>query len=219
MPVPEETDIVELLEVAGALSREERPAQVIEIASRMHRTLDLTRELIDAALQRGLVSKIENGVRLSEEGEALVRKHREEYVHRTYVHGRSLADRIRGVLEGRVTDWHGHWHRHGFDDESIGSFYRSMENLQGRIEDTVSLADLPQGEKCTVVLAAGGHGMVRRLAEMGLTPGTEVRVVRSAPMHGPIEVSVRGVSLALGRGIASRVLVKRLRNSESSTSA
>ena len=217
--MPEETDILELLEVAGVLSPRERPAQVIEIASRMHRTLDLTRQLIDAALQRGLVLKTENGVRLTEEGEALVRKHREEYVHRTYVHGRSLADRIRGVLEGRVTDWHGHWHRHGFDDESIHDFYRSMENLQGRIEDAVSLADLPQGEKCTIVLAAGGHGMVRRLAEMGLTPGTEVRVVRSAPMHGPIEVSVRGVSLALGRGIAVRVLVKRLRNSESSTNA
>jgi len=217
--MPEETDILELLEVAGVLSPRERPAQVIEIASRMHRTLDLTRQLIDAALQRGLVLKTENGVRLTEEGEALVRKHREEYVHRIYVHGRSLADRIRGVLEGRVTDWHGHWHRHGFDDESIHDFYRSMENLQGRIEDAVSLADLPQGEKCTVVLAAGGRGMVRRLAEMGLTPGTEVRVVRSAPMHGPIEVSVRGVSLALGRGIAVRVLVKRLRNSESSTNA
>jgi Fe2+ transport system protein FeoA/Mn-dependent DtxR family transcriptional regulator len=217
--MPEETDILELLEVAGTLSREGRSAQVIEIASCMHRTPDLTRQLIDAGLQRGLVLKTQNGVRLSEEGEALVRKHREEYVHRTYVHGRSLADRIRGVLEGRVTDWHGHWHRHGFDDESIQGFHRIMQNLQGRIEDTVSLADLPQGERCTVVLAAGGHGMVRRLAEMGLTPGTEVRVVRSAPMHGPIEVSVRGVSLALGRGIASRVLVKLLHDSESSTNA
>jgi ferrous iron transport protein A len=217
--MPEEADILELLEVAGTLSREGRSAQVIEIANCMHRTPDLTRQLIDAALQRGLVLKTQNGVRLSEEGEALVRKHREEYVHRAYVHGRSLADRIRGVLEGRVTDWHGHWHRHGFDDESIYGFHRIMQNLQGRIEETVSLADLPQGEKCTVVLAAGGHGMVRRLAEMGLTPGTDVRVVRSAPMHGPIEVSVRGVSLALGRGIASRVLVKRLRNSESSSSA
>jgi ferrous iron transport protein A len=217
--MPEEIDIVEVLEVTGALSREGRSAQVIEIASRMHRALDPTRRLIDAALQRGLVSKTENGVRLTEEGEALVRKHREEYVHRTYVHGKSLADRMRGVLEGRVTDWHRHWHRHGFDDESIYGFYRSMQELQGRIEDTVSLADLSHGEKCTIVLAAGGHRMVRRLAEMGLTPGTEVRVVRSAPMHGPIEVSVRGVSLALGRGIAGRVLVKRLRGSESPTSS
>jgi ferrous iron transport protein A len=217
--MPQETDILELLEVGGTLSREGKSAQAIEIASRMHRTLDLTRQLIDAALQRGLMLKTENGVRLTEEGKALVRKHREEYVHRTYVHGGALTGRIRAVLEGRVTDWHGHWHRHGFDDETIRSFYRSVQNLQGRIEDTVSLADLPQGEKCTVVLAAGGHGVVRRLAEMGLTPGTEVRVVRSAPMHGPIEVSLRGVSLALGRGIARRVLVKRLRDNESSTSA
>jgi predicted methyltransferase len=80
--MPEETDILELLEVAGSLSREGRAAQVIEIASRTHRTLDLTRQLIDAALQRGLVLKTKNGVRLTEEGQALVRKHREEYVHR-----------------------------------------------------------------------------------------------------------------------------------------
>jgi len=213
--MPEEASLVEVLEVIGTLTRERRFAQVIEIASRLHQTVDLTRELIGAALEQRLVSNTQNGLRLTEDGETLVRKHREEYVHRTYVHGRSMADRVRGVLEGRVTDWHGHWHRHGFDDESIHGFHRSMENLQGRIEDTVSLADLPEGEKCTIVFAAGGHGMVRRLAEMGLTPGTEARVVRSAPMHGPIEVSVRGVSLALGRGIASRVLVRRLCDSES----
>ncbi len=217
--MPEESDILELVEVVGILTGERRTAQVVEIASRLRRTLDHTRQLIDAALQRGLVLRTQNGVRLTEEGEALVRKHREEYVHRTHIHGGSLTDRIRGFFEGPVADWHGHWHQHGFDDESIHGFYRSMQNLQGRIEDTVSLADLPQGEKCTVVLAVGGHGMVRRLAEMGLTPGTEVRVVRSAPLRGPVELSVRGVSLALGRGIARRILVKRLRDGESSTSA
>jgi Fe2+ transport system protein FeoA len=91
-----------------------------------------------------------------------------------------------------------------------------MQNLQGQIEDLVSLADLRGGDKCTVVLALGGYGMVRRLAEMGLTPGTEVTIVRTAPMHGPIEVSVRGVSLALGRGIARRVLVKPPNNARPS---
>jgi Fe2+ transport system protein FeoA len=37
-------------------------------------------------------------------------------------------------------------------------------------------------------------------------------IVRSAPFHGPIEVSVRGVSLALGRGVASKVFVKQLKD-------
>ncbi|GAI35804.1 unnamed protein product [marine sediment metagenome] len=47
----------------------------------------------------------------------------------------------------------------------------------------------------------------KRLADMGLTPGTKVTVVKSAPFHGPLEVCVRGSRLAIGRGMASRILV------------
>jgi ferrous iron transport protein A len=171
------------------------------------------------ALKRGLVWKTQHGVNLTEDGEALVREHREEYVHRTHIHGGSLANRMRRLLEGRVANWHGHWHQHGFDDEWIHGFHRSMQSLESRIEETKwnSLADLAKGEKCTIVLPIGGHRIVRRLAEMGLTPGTEVVVIRSAPMHGPIEISARGVSLVLGRGIARRILIRPLRDNESSS--
>jgi len=47
----------------------------------------------------------------------------------------------------------------------------------------------------------------KRLGDMGLTPGTKVTVVKSAPFNGPLEVSVRGSRLAIGRGMASRILV------------
>jgi len=47
----------------------------------------------------------------------------------------------------------------------------------------------------------------KRLSDMGLTPGTKVTVVKSAPFNGPLEVSVRGSRLAIGRGMASRILV------------
>ena len=43
---------------------------------------------------------------------------------------------------------------------------------------------------------------------MGLTHNTIVQVVKSAPFNGPIEILVRGSRLALGRGIAERVLVE-----------
>jgi Fe2+ transport system protein FeoA len=47
----------------------------------------------------------------------------------------------------------------------------------------------------------------KRLSDLGLTPGTKVTVVKSAPFNGPQEVSVRGSRLAIGRGMASRILV------------
>jgi len=48
--------------------------------------------------------------------------------------------------------------------------------------------------------------------DMGLTPGTEILVVKSAPFHGPVEILVRGSRLALGRGMAERIFVVRKEN-------
>jgi len=42
---------------------------------------------------------------------------------------------------------------------------------------------------------------------MGLTPGTKIMIMQSAPFHGPIEIYVRGSRLAIGRGMAERILV------------
>jgi DtxR family Mn-dependent transcriptional regulator len=53
-----------------------------------------------------------------------------------------------------------------------------------------------------------GWGFERRLMDMGLTPGTKVTVVKSAPFHGPLEVLVRGSRLALGRGMAEKIFVE-----------
>lgn len=52
-------------------------------------------------------------------------------------------------------------------------------------------------------------GFEKRLSDMGLTPGTKVIVVKSAPFHGPFEVLVRGSRLALGRGMAERIFVEK----------
>ncbi|MEI6535042.1 MAG: FeoA family protein [Verrucomicrobiaceae bacterium] len=65
-------------------------------------------------------------------------------------------------------------------------------------------------------LAAGAGGVIRdmlaghdehitRLRELGLVPGTRIRVVRRAPMGDPIEVSVRGSRLAMRRSEARQI--------------
>jgi DtxR family Mn-dependent transcriptional regulator len=52
------------------------------------------------------------------------------------------------------------------------------------------------------------RGFEVRLMDLGLTAGTKVIVVKSAPFHGPVEILVRGSRLALGRGIAERIFVE-----------
>jgi len=56
--------------------------------------------------------------------------------------------------------------------------------------------------------ARRGWGFRKRLEDMGLTPGTKVTMVKSAPFNGPLEVYVRGSRLALGRGMADRIFVE-----------
>lgn len=51
-------------------------------------------------------------------------------------------------------------------------------------------------------------GFAKRLMDMGLTPGTKITVVKSAPFSGPLEVCVRCSRLAIGREMASRIFVQ-----------
>jgi len=76
----------------------------------------------------------------------------------------------------------------------------------------VPLAMLKDGEKGIVVSVKSGYGkgwgFKKRLMDMGITPGTKIIVVKSAPFHGPMEILVRGYRLAIGRGMAERVFVE-----------
>ncbi len=75
-----------------------------------------------------------------------------------------------------------------------------------RSKDRIPLAMLSEGSSGVVVEVRGGRGLVRRLSDMGFTPGAEVFVLKSVS-PGPILVGVRGSRIALGRGVAMRVLV------------
>jgi len=79
-----------------------------------------------------------------------------------------------------------------------------------RSDAPLPLPMLPLGERGTVVGVHGGRGFVRRLADMGILRGTELRLVRGA-MGAPVIIEVRGCRVVVGRGMAHRVLVRPLR--------
>lgn len=168
-------------------------------------------ETISLAIKRGFLQREEGFFRLTEKGRNEVLAHRERYVHDRYVHPSMPFGRISRLFDGTIRNWSFHWRsKHGMDDEALEGLYDRLRSFQGRIENALPLSQLREGKRGVVVFTFGGRGLVQRLAEMGLTPGTEVTIVREAPFHGPIEVRVRGVSLALGHGIASRIFVKPL---------
>jgi len=62
------------------------------------------------------------------------------------------------------------------------------------------------GEVVKVVTVRAGWGLQRRLADLGLTPGVQIRVINSQ-RPGPVVIDIRGSRLALGYGIAHKIMV------------
>jgi len=207
--------LLELLELIGTSEAQSKPVRPDELALELGCSLDDLGKLLENALKEGLIERMADMWRLTDKGHIEVQIHREHYIHEKYGHRPGFLGRVARFVEGSIYDWRGHWRRrHGLDENSLRGFYRNIQDLEGRVEETSSLVELHPGEKGIVAFALGGYGLVRRLADMGLTPGTEVAVVRNAPFRGPVEVAVRGVSLALGYGIASKVFVKRLKGAD-----
>jgi ferrous iron transport protein A len=61
------------------------------------------------------------------------------------------------------------------------------------------LAFVQTGRQVRIVVIVAGHGLQGRLANMGLVPGTEIRVL-SNPMQGPFLIEIKGSRIMLGRG-------------------
>lgn len=68
------------------------------------------------------------------------------------------------------------------------------------------LSMVSSGEVVEVVAIRAGWGLQRRLAEMGLNPGVKIRVMNSQ-RPGPVVIDVRGSRLALGQGVAHKIMV------------
>ena len=72
----------------------------------------------------------------------------------------------------------------------------------------VSLVDMRPGQSGFLVEILGGHGMIRRLDALGLRLCKKVRKVSSMLMRGPTVVEVDGFQVAIGYGMASRIIVE-----------
>ncbi len=75
-------------------------------------------------------------------------------------------------------------------------------------ERPCTLGDLAPGTRARVVRLDGAGELTRRIADMGVTAGTEVRVERVAPLGDPIEIRVRGYHLSLRLSEADRIEVE-----------
>jgi len=72
----------------------------------------------------------------------------------------------------------------------------------------MTLDKLNFGEQARVVKVHGGRGLCRHLERMGIHPGDIISVAGAGAFRGPFLIEVHGSRIALGRGIAGRVIVE-----------
>jgi ferrous iron transport protein A len=76
---------------------------------------------------------------------------------------------------------------------------------------SMSLKNLNVGDLGKIVgFEQSGKAYRKRLLAMGLTPGTEFRITRFAPMGDPVEIKLRGFSLTLRKDEAAILLIEKL---------
>jgi len=72
----------------------------------------------------------------------------------------------------------------------------------------LSLSQMSTGQSGIVVQVMGGHGMVRRLEALGIRPGKRITKVSSMLFRGPVTVRIDNSQVAIGFGVARRVMVE-----------
>ena len=73
---------------------------------------------------------------------------------------------------------------------------------------TIDLTQMRRGERGRVVDIQGGWGLLRKLEALGIKTGTEIVKVSSQLMRGPITIRVGNTQVAIGFGMARRIIVE-----------
>jgi len=72
----------------------------------------------------------------------------------------------------------------------------------------ISLARMRAGQKGNIVRISGGYGVVHKLEALGIREGQEIKKISEQWMRGPVLLQQGNTQLALGFGMASKVLVE-----------
>ena len=80
-----------------------------------------------------------------------------------------------------------------------------FKNASNRV--VTSLAEIALGRAVTVRGVEGPRAFRRRLLEMGLVPGTAIKLVTIAPLGDPLRIEVRGGQWSIRRAEAAQIQV------------
>lgn len=72
----------------------------------------------------------------------------------------------------------------------------------------ITINQLENGETGIINEISGGRKFIKRLESLNLRKGKQVLKISSAPFKGPVVLEVEGCQIALGQGMASKIMVE-----------
>ncbi|MFZ2257480.1 MAG: ferrous iron transport protein A [Clostridiaceae bacterium] len=73
----------------------------------------------------------------------------------------------------------------------------------------MNIDSLEIGQTGTIVKVEGNSKLTKRLSALGCIPGTELALLRKAPLGDPLVIAFRGFSLAIRKKDAASIFVER----------
>ena len=72
----------------------------------------------------------------------------------------------------------------------------------------MTLKDLSIGQRGTIAKIGVAGALKQRFMDMGITKGTEVRIIKIAPLGDPIEIEIRGYNLSIRKADAEKIEIQ-----------
>lgn len=88
-----------------------------------------------------------------------------------------------------------------FKDHSKEEFFQTFREqvAEAPVAPAKPLSSFRPGQKARILKIEGGASLKRKLLDMGMVPGAEVKIENAAPFGSPIIIKVRGSNLSLRR--------------------
>ena len=72
----------------------------------------------------------------------------------------------------------------------------------------ILLSQMQNGQNGIVVQIQGGRGLINRLGALGIRPGQKITKISGMFMHGPVTAQVGNGQVAIGFGMANKIIVE-----------
>jgi ferrous iron transport protein A len=78
------------------------------------------------------------------------------------------------------------------------------------VNEIMTLISVPEGGKAVIQSIRGGRGLMHRLSSLGIREGKEIIKVSSGIARGPVVLRCGSTEVAIGFGMAQKILVRLL---------